>query len=249
MIIRTIVKTLVILALVAKFACAADISDVKKQLATTFPNMSVEEVNQTGISGVYEVNTGANIFYYAPESGRLLFGEMWDVKGKNLTAEQKPKIEAFKRKRAKELFDDLLKNNVDKAVKIGSGKHVVIEFTDPDCPYCRKMDAYWKTRDDVTRYAFLTPLDMHPEAPAKAKYILAANDKTAAFEEVYSGMFDSSPVPAVKGDASAALEFHRGISIKSGIKGAPAYFVDGVFVSGANVGAVEKVIGSKEVQK
>ena len=29
--------------------------------------------------------------------------------------------------------------NLDKALKIGTGKTTIIEFTDPDCPYCRQL--------------------------------------------------------------------------------------------------------------
>jgi thiol:disulfide interchange protein DsbC len=33
--------------------------------------------------------------------------------------------------------------DLDKALRIGTGKTTVIEFTDPDCPYCRKAYQYF----------------------------------------------------------------------------------------------------------
>jgi thiol:disulfide interchange protein DsbC len=48
---------------------------------------------------------------------------------------------------------------LEKGIKIGDGKSVVIEFTDPDCTFCRKA-ADWleKNREGVTRYVFLYPI-------------------------------------------------------------------------------------------
>jgi len=55
-------------------------------------------------------------------------------------------------------------------------KKKVAVFTDPDCPYCRKLHAEIKqvlaTRHDVAFYIFLRPLPMHKDSPRKAQAIL-----------------------------------------------------------------------------
>jgi thiol:disulfide interchange protein DsbC len=55
-------------------------------------------------------------------------------------------------------------------------KTKVAVFTDPDCPYCRKLHEEIKQvlakRHDVAFYIFLRPLPMHPESPKKAQAIL-----------------------------------------------------------------------------
>ena len=52
----------------------------------------------------------------------------------------------------------------------------VAVFTDPDCPYCRKlheeMKALLSKRNDTAFYIFLRPLPMHKDAPKKVEAIL-----------------------------------------------------------------------------
>lgn len=57
-----------------------------------------------------------------------------------------------------------------------NAKKKVAVFTDPDCPYCRKLHEEIKIlqskRSDVAFYIFLRPLPMHKEAPQKVEAIL-----------------------------------------------------------------------------
>jgi thiol:disulfide interchange protein DsbC len=65
-----------------------------------------------------------------------------------------------------------------KSITIGSGAKTVFEFTDPDCPYCRKASKYFEGRTDVTRHVFFYPLPRHPKAKDKAQYILSQDERT-----------------------------------------------------------------------
>ena len=96
-----------------------------------------------------------------------MFGEIWTKDGRNVTAEKRARIAAAKLKDVP----------LDKAVKIGNGRNKVIEFTDPDCPYCRKAAEFFKGRNDVTLYVFFFPLPIHKDAQAHARYVLCAADK------------------------------------------------------------------------
>src|SRR5664279_691226 len=78
-----------------------------------------------------------------------------------------------------------------KAITIGSGPKEVVEFTDPDCPYCRKASKYFDGRSDVTRHVFFYPLPRHPKAKEKAQYILSQTDQASAYHEVMSGKMDA----------------------------------------------------------
>jgi thiol:disulfide interchange protein DsbC len=55
-------------------------------------------------------------------------------------------------------------------------KNKVVVFTDPDCPFCRKLHVEIKQvlakRHDVAFYIFLRPLPMHKDSPRKAQAIL-----------------------------------------------------------------------------
>ena len=145
-------------------------------------SINVEAVEKTPLEGIYEIvaNKGSIVFYYAPKSELIIFGEIYDKNKKSLTQEKRDQLQAQK----------LTDIPLDKAIKIGTGKNKVIEFTDPDCPYCRQAAEYFKNKN-VTKYVYLIPIaQLHPKAEEKAKYILAAADKVKAYYEVMSGAKD-----------------------------------------------------------
>lgn len=71
---------------------------------------------------------------------------------------------------------------VANAITMGNpkGSKNLYVFTDPDCPYCRKMHAELKqlekTAPDVAIHVMLFPLPMHPAAYDKSRVILARKD-------------------------------------------------------------------------
>jgi|ERR1039457_1716771 thiol:disulfide interchange protein DsbC len=198
----------------------------KAILEKRFPKMEITSVAPTQVNGIFEVVAGPNVFYFDPKTSTLIFGEMWDANGKNLTVPAREKIASGK-------FEVFAKG-LDKAIKIGSGKHQVVEIIDPDCPFCRKMDEFWKTRADVTRYVFLLPLpSLHPQSQTKVDYIISSANPQQALEDAITGKFDKEPVPEVKRNV-AKIKDVAAVVAASHISGTPAYFIDGHFISGAN---------------
>lgn len=211
-------------------------------LKKDFPKLLAAET--TAVPGLYELVIGKNIVYYFPANKTFFFGEMWKG-GKSLTGETRAKwAEKITEMETKEMAPKLaaLRAHLDDALKIGSGPTEVIEIIDPDCPYCRKMHTYWeRNKDKVTRYVFLMPLpQLHPNAEAKTKYILGAKDKVAALNEVVSGKLDRGAVPA--SENGKLWQAQRAVLAKLGINGTPAYFVKGVFVSGADVRKIDSLL-------
>ncbi len=132
--------------------------------------------------------------------------------------------------------------NLDKALKIGNGKSTIIEFTDPDCPYCRKAYQYFLTRSDVTLYVFFNPLSSHLNAKQKAQYILSADDKERAYAEVMSGVFDLAPPTAITEKGKKLLEEQIVIAQKSGIVEVPVFIIYGRIIKGFERGKLEAVL-------
>ena len=153
---------------------------VREALSKAYLNLRYGEINDTEIKGLYEVEVGSNVIYFYPEKTLMVFGEIWTTEGKSLTTERKNQFAAKKLK-------DI---DVSKGIKIGDGKNVVIEFTDPDCPYCRKASEYLKGRKDITLYVFFSPLPMHKDAESKVRFIMCSDNKARTYEEVMSGKYD-----------------------------------------------------------
>jgi thiol:disulfide interchange protein DsbC len=133
------------------------------------------------------------------------------------------------------------------AIRIGTGKKVVVEVSDPDCRFSRQMVRYWDMRQDVTRYVFLIALKNHPEAADKARYILCAADREAAYREVYAGNLDFGEKERERHcDDHGLLDKHREFAAKMGVISTPTYFVKGVKISGAKVSEIEQILGGEK---
>ena len=66
------------------------------------------------------------------------------------------------------------------AYKIGTGKKEYFVFTDPECPYCRRLEKnIHKLKSDITLYTILFPLSFHKNAISMSRYILSQKDDKA----------------------------------------------------------------------
>jgi thiol:disulfide interchange protein DsbC len=200
-------------------------------LHKALPNLTIESIQQTDIQGLYEVTSGLNIFYYYPEKEYLFFGDMFTLEGKNITAEKKAGIAA-----------KLVKNlPLDKAVSTGNGKTVVIEFTDPDCPFCKKAYDYLKTKQDVTLYTFFSPF-AHPAAISKVYYILNAQDKSKAYHDVFDGKSVTPPADGYSDSIKKLAQEHMDLARSVGVSGTPTFFINGKQIVGADIQKIEKLL-------
>jgi len=132
--------------------------------------------------------------------------------------------------------------DLDKAIKVGSGKVMVIEFTDPDCPYCRKAEEFFGKRTDVTRYVFLVPLPMHPDAPAKAQYILSAADGAKAYTAVMGGSLDRKKPEGITEQGKQRLAEHEQIAKNARVGGMPTFIISGIIIEGLDMNRINKLL-------
>lgn len=224
---------LFLLSGVLSFA-AATTKSPEASLKRLFPKLQFKSIQKTDFDGLYEVLNGDRIIYFYPKKGYLFLGEIIDHEGRNITRERI----------SEERYKLISAADLKSAIKIGNGKNVVVEITDPDCPFCRKMHAYWSTRKDITRYVFLKPLDMHPDALKKVKYILASSDREKALFEAYCGSLDNKREVLDKDyNDKGLLEAQKTVVDKLHVPGTPSYWINGRFVNGANINLIEQIIG------
>jgi len=221
------------LLLYAPVLCAQTLGP-EESLKKDFPHLKYDGFQPTAVKGLYEVTAGTQIFYYAPESGILMAGEMMSREGRNLTHDRKAEIIG---RRLKEV-------PLDKALKMGNGKNIVIEFSDPDCGYCRKSSEFLSARTDITRYVFFFPLS--PRSEKKIRYILCAADREKAYKDAYAGKLDEEKFDACENAAvEEILKDHREAAMRVGIEGTPFFSVNGQAVAGADLPLIEKLLKAK----
>lgn len=138
-------------------------------------------------------------------------------------------------------------NEIDfsKAIQIGSGPKTVVEFTDPDCPFCRKASTYFDSRPDVTRYVFFKPLPRHPRAKEKARFILSMTDKVKAYHDIMSGRMDSAPELPATPEGIRLQEEQFEIAKRAKVSATPTFMINGRIIEGFDVKKIEAALGAK----
>ncbi|MBF0456518.1 MAG: DsbC family protein [Nitrospirae bacterium] len=231
----SVLISVLICVMYVQTVCADPVEDKIKEI---FPDVKPDSVQESPVKGLYEIVKGSEIVYLDPVTGYLIFGEIVSPKEKkSLTADRKRQLREAK-----------LKNMpLDKAIKIGDGKKTVIEFTDPDCPFCRKAGVYLASRSDITRYVFLFPIaQLHPKAAEKAKYILCSGDRKKALEDVMAGKHDNDTLELCNDPkVDELLNDHKAAGDSAGVTGTPLLIINGTFVDGANMPVIEKLLSDE----
>jgi thiol:disulfide interchange protein DsbC len=219
-------RTIAMLAVGMMAASAyADEASLKKAIEATYPKVRVQSITKTPFAGLYEVFLDGQIIYTDEKLNFLIVeGRLIDPKNKrDITAER---------------MDELTKVNfatlpLDKAIKVvkGNGSRKLVVFSDPDCPYCKKLEQ----KDligitDVTIYTFLYPLEeLHPDAANKSRAIWCAQDKSKAWQEwMLNGQLPKSK------ECDAPIDDVANLGRKLGITSTPTLiFENGKRVLGA----------------
>jgi hypothetical protein len=148
---------------------------IAERLQSLYPATRFGAVNTTPWPGVFEVVMGANLAYVDESGQYFLFGHLFDMKAqRDLTAERKDA-------QTRVDFAALPLADAVKDVR-GNGARTLAIFSDPDCPYCLKLETEIKSLTDVTIYTFLMPIaSLHPGARSKAIAVWCSRDRVAAW--------------------------------------------------------------------
>lgn len=137
-----------------------------------------------------------------------------------------------------------LEMDFSKAVVIGSGPKTVVEFTDPDCPFCRKASLYFDGRTDVTRKVFFYPLPRHTKAKEKVQYALSQQDKVKAYHDIMSGKLDRAQhIEGITPKGVQLQQEHLAITKKAKVSATPTFIISGRIIEGLDIKRIEEALG------
>jgi thiol:disulfide interchange protein DsbC len=216
------------------FAQTETDAKVMEKFKKAFPRVKTENIGKADIEGMYEINMPGKILYYFPEKDYLFAGSIWNSEGKNLTDERESAITTEK-----------IKNlSLEKALKLGNGERIVIEFTNPDCHYCRDASKFLSKQENIVRYVFFVTFDRQKDAAQKVRYIFCGKDKEKAYKEVMNGDLDKMGFAVCNDEKAEALfNEHKHISETIGINSTPQFWINGKHVQGADIPVMEKLLG------
>lgn len=202
----------------------ADEASVKKILDERLPDLPVQQVKKAPASGWYEVFSGDKLFYVDEKVDFVFVGSMIDARSKrNLTEERIRDLMRVK-------FDALPVADAIKIVK-GDGSRKIAAFEDPDCPFCKQVEANLAQLNNYTLYVFLYPIEqLHSDAVNKSKKVWCAKDRAKAWLDLML----KNQAPQNKGDCANPIARNIELAGQLRIGGTPALvFEDGRLVPGA----------------
>ena len=213
-------------------AAHADEATVKRTVEARFGGVKVENIVKSPYFGLYEVLAGEEIIYTDEKVNYIFNGSVIDAKTRrNLTEERLQKLSAIK-------FDDLPLEIAIKQVR-GNGKRVVAVFSDPFCPYCKRLDQSLAQMLDTTVYTFLYPILRPEQSPQMATRMWCASDRAKAY---YDFMLNNKE-PGTTTDCKAPVDRWLALGQKLGIRATPVSFVpNGQRVVGARFEDLQKLM-------
>lgn len=220
---------------------SADEATLKKAVQTKFPQAKVESVTKSPYLGLYEVVIEGQLVYTDEGFNYLFDGSIIETASlANLTEQRKQKLSAVK-------FDSLPLDLAIKNVR-GSGKRKLAVFSDPDCPYCKKVEKDLAKLKDVTIYTFLYPIEsLHPNADEKSAAIWCSADRVKAWDDLML----RGIAPAADKACKTPLAELAQLGQKLKINGTPTLiFADGQRIPGAVPGEqIEKLLDAAHAAK
>lgn len=189
------------------------------------PNTKIDKIERAEIDGFYKAFLGnGNMLYINPFKRVIFIGEIYTAGGTSLTANDRDVWQselakvAIKNTKASELLQNARKVTYGK----GSKRYALIIFTDPECPYCAKLDEFLEQKD-VSVYVNYLPLNFHQNAKKWSEQILSSKDIKAAMKQVRTTQKDLE-VKITK-EAQKTLQATMKLAQKLNINGTPKVFV------------------------
>jgi thiol:disulfide interchange protein DsbC len=224
--------------LLASQTAGADEASVRKAFAAKFPKAQVQSVTKLPYLGLYEIVVEGEVLYADEDFEYLIDGSIISTKTmSNLTEQKKRKLSAIP-------FADLPFEYAFKKVK-GNGERKLAVFSDPDCPFCKRVEGDLAKLDNVTIYMFLYPIEsLHPNAPDMAKRIWCSPDKAKAWDDYLVRGIAPSANGSCQNPVDKIVDFGR----KKGINATPTLvFESGARVPGAiSAAQIENYLSKKE---
>ena len=210
----------------------ANVDTVKTNLGKQHPKLKIENIQTTEMKGIYSGSMDGQVVYLGEDAQHILVGSMYRLSDqKNLTKDLVLEQNSI----------DWKKLPLQDAVKSvrGNGKRQIAIFSDPNCPYCKQLEAEINKLNDVTIYTFIYPIKT--QSIAVSKQVFCEKDPALAWSNLISKGIQPSP------NKSCTNPIERNLSLgKSlGLNGTPAI----VFSNGFKVMGVRSAPEIQQIWK
>jgi len=196
-------------------------ADFQQRLEEKFPKAKGSKVAKA-FPGFWSVIKNGEVLFVNDDITIMINGDVVDLASKqSITA----KLKADNPQKV-----DIGALPVKDAIKLGAGTRRIYVFSDPDCPYCRKLEVDLNQLQDTEILVFQLPLvQLHPKAQKISESIWCQINQEKAWRQY----LDSGVLPKTSTCDNPIIR-NLALANKLHIMGTPAIvFGDGSIVSGA----------------
>jgi thiol:disulfide interchange protein DsbC len=180
------------------------------------------EVKESDIDGLVEIYFQGRLMYFNVKNKLLFIGEIYNEHGVSLT-------KAAIQQRAYERLASL--PNIALVLNGGKGLKKIIEFSDPDCPFCRRANDFFTQAENAVERHVYFDTRIHPQARPKVIHILCAEDREKAFQDVYTERLATYDYCE---EGAELADLHQKASVEMSVSATPTFFIEGNLVRGFN---------------
>jgi len=205
----------------------AEIADIRERMQQIDPSFEADEIRATPIEGLYEVVSGASVFYISRDGRLMVRGQIVDLENsRNLTAERRQQLV---QQEIESLGEDSM---LVYPPQQGTARHTITVFTDTTCPYCRQLHV--GLMDLVRQYPVEVRYLMFPRAGLGAdsadtlRNVWCAADPQAAMTAAKTG----GSVAQRSDSCEPPIAQHFNLGREIGVSGTPFMLVDDRIVPG-----------------
>ena len=228
--------SLVLSTLLANAIAHAAPADFEAKVIERFPQAEGAKIEKA-FDNFYSIIKGGEVVFVDESLSYMVTGDVVNL-NENYSVVAKLK----EANRPKINLADLKTKDAIKLVR-GNGAKKMYVFSDPDCPYCKKLEPEFDQLQNVTIYVFPMPLDsLHPNARKVSEWIWCSKDRATAWHSYVSG---KSMPASTSGSCETPIDRNIALAKKMGIYGTPAIiFESGEIIPGLiPVAQIEQKLG------
>ncbi len=200
---------------------SADLSpedQLRESMARLAPDMEITAISESVMPGVYELVSGAQVFYLTPDGKYMLEGSIIDLEHRVDISEQRRG--GLQMSLINQIPEDqmLVFNN-----ETGDAERSITVFTDTDCGYCQRLHQEIETITDANirvRYLLFPRAGFESASSEELQSVWCADDQQEAMTIAKTG----GRVPSAT--CENPIESHMNLARQVGLRGTPLIYLD-----------------------